>query len=64
MYIRMYSHNVNKLFRTPVLQLPASPNFSLQIDPLPADSNSFINNPILMVFDVVRICKVDIHEYL
>ena len=40
-------------FRFLVLPVPASPIFSLQIDPLPA-SSTLEDNPIMMVFDVVR----------
>ena len=39
-------------FRTVVPQLPASPIFSLQINPSP-DSNTLAKNPIMMMFDVV-----------
>ena len=40
--------------RTAVPQYPASPVFSLQIDPLPSDPSVLVNNPIVMMFDVVR----------
>ena len=40
------------VFRTTVSQVPASPIFSLQIDPSP-DSNTLVENPIMMMFDVV-----------
>ena len=40
--------------RTAVPQYPASPIFSLQIDPLPADPSILVNNPIMIMFDVVR----------
>ena len=40
--------------RTAVPQVPHSPIFSLQIDPLPADPNILVNYPIVMMFDVVR----------
>ena len=39
--------------RTAVPQIPSSPIFSLQIDPLPADPNTLVNYPIMMMFDVV-----------
>ena len=41
------------VFRTTVSQVSASPIFSLQIDPSP-DSNTLMDNPIMMMFDVVR----------
>ena len=34
-------------------QVPSSSIFSLQIDPLPADPNTLVNYPIMMMFDVV-----------
>ena len=34
-------------------QVPGSPIFSLQINPSP-DSNALEDNPIIMVFDIVR----------
>ena len=40
-------------FRTAAPQVPASPIFSLQIDP-PPDPVALMNNPIMMMFDVVR----------
>ena len=42
------------LYRTAVPQYPDSPVFSLQIDPLPPDPSVLVNNPIVMMFDVVR----------
>ena len=42
-------------------QFPASPIFSLQIDPLPADSSILANNPILMMFDVVSLLAKNVH---
>ena len=45
---------IYKVFsRTAVPQVPASPIFSLQVDPLPSDPNSLVNNPIMIMFDVV-----------
>ena len=41
------------IFRTAAPQVPASPIFSLQIDP-PPDPEILANNPIMMMFDVVR----------
>jgi len=38
------------VYRALLPRAPASPIFSLQIDPLP----DLENNPIMMVFDVVR----------
>ena len=40
-------------FRTIVSQVPASPIFSLQINPAP-DLIALVENPIMMIFDVVR----------
>ena len=47
--------NITYIFRTAVPQYPNSPILSLQIDPLPADPSTLVNNPILMMFDVVRL---------
>ena len=44
-------------------QFPASPIFSLQIDPLPADSSILANNPILMMFDVVSLLAKNVHMH-
>ena len=44
-------------FRTTTPQVPASPIFSLQIDP-PPDSATLEKNPITMIFDVVKQCIV------
>ena len=41
-------------YRTAVPKVPASPIFSLQMDPLPDDPNTLVNNPIMIMFDVVR----------
>ena len=53
-------------FRTAAPQVPASPIFSLQIDP-PPDPVALMNNPIMMMFDVVRLyitnCYYDL-QYL
>ena len=47
--------NTTYIFRTAVPQYPNSPILSLQIDPLPADPSALVNNPIMMMFDVVRL---------
>ena len=53
-------------FRTAAPQVPASPIFSLQIDP-PPDPVALMSNPIMMMFDVVRLyitnCYYDL-QYL
>ena len=54
MCVEMNTKYNNLYYRTAVPQYPASPIFSLQINPLPADPNALVNNPILMMFDVVR----------
>ena len=38
-------------------EAPASPIFSLQIDPSP-DLTTLVENPIMMMFDVVHICII------
>ena len=55
-------------FRTIVSQVPASPIFSLQINPSP-DLIALVENPIMMIFDVVRqkylhIYILRIHTYM
>ena len=57
-------YNECKFSRTALPQDPASPIFSLQIDPLP-DVNTLVRNPIMMMFDVVRqhVTFDSIHEY-
>ena len=47
--------NTTYIFRTAVPQYPNSPILSLQIDPFPADPSAIVNNPIMMMFDVVRL---------
>ena len=44
----------HKFFSTAIFQAPASPIFSLQIDPIPVDRNALLSDPIMIVFDVVR----------
>ena len=41
-------------------EVPASPIFSLQIDPSP-DLTTLVENPIMMMFDVVHICIIYNH---
>ena len=48
------------IFRTAVPQLPASPIFSLQINPLP-DLSIILENPIMMMFDVVSYSNFIMH---
>ena len=50
----MYKSQQFNFYRTAVPQVRSSPIFSLQIDPLPTDPSNLVNNPILMMFDVVR----------
>ena len=50
------------IFRTIVPEVPVSPIFSLQINPLP-DLNILVENPIMMMFDVVR-CHNYVLPYL
>jgi len=44
-------------FRSTVSQVPASPIFSLQMDP-PPNPKILAKNPIMMMFDLVRDCDV------
>ena len=50
--------NCNLCVRTALPQVPASPIFSLQINPLP-DPSVLVKNPIVMMFDVVRKCCIN-----
>ena len=47
---------IKHVSRTAATQVPASPIFSLQINP-PPDPAALKNNPITMTFDVVRHSK-------
>ena len=51
------------IFRTGAPQVPASPIFSLQIDP-PPDPDTLEKNPITMMFDVVKQCIVVELQYV
>jgi len=50
-------------FRSSVSHVPASPIFSLQIDP-PPNPDILAKNPIMMMFDLVRDCDIGIANYL
>ena len=60
-----YKHtyiSIPYVHRSAVPQFPASPIFSLQIDPLP-DAATLKSSPIMMMFDVVGHCTIHKSQY-